>query len=157
MERLFKTQLFLIEEYLFSNIVLVSMTGSWSFFSFCFFIPSFFLFPSDFLSLYLSIYLPTYISPIDSSIIYSTYKYPIHIQKSTENIFIYLYLIYLYSCYPKTVSALLVTQSSYLYLQNHCRWWLQPWNWKTLTPWKLWPTSIACSKAETLLCQQRSV
>ena len=21
-------------------------------------------------------------------------------------------------------------------LQNHCRWWLQPWNWKTLTPWK---------------------
>ena len=21
-------------------------------------------------------------------------------------------------------------------LQNHCRWWLQPWNWKTLTRWK---------------------
>ena len=21
-------------------------------------------------------------------------------------------------------------------LQNHCRWWLQQWNWKTLTPWK---------------------
>ena len=21
-------------------------------------------------------------------------------------------------------------------LQNHCRWWLQPWNWKTLSPWK---------------------
>ena len=21
-------------------------------------------------------------------------------------------------------------------LQNHCRWWLQPWNQKTLTPWK---------------------
>ena len=21
-------------------------------------------------------------------------------------------------------------------LQNHCRWWLQPWSWKTLTPWK---------------------
>ena len=20
-------------------------------------------------------------------------------------------------------------------LQNHCIWWLQPWNWKTLTPW----------------------
>ena len=20
--------------------------------------------------------------------------------------------------------------------QKHCRWWLQPWNWKTLTPWK---------------------
>ena len=21
-------------------------------------------------------------------------------------------------------------------LQNHCRWWLQPWNEKMLTPWK---------------------
>ena len=21
-------------------------------------------------------------------------------------------------------------------LQNHSRWWLQPWNWKTFTPWK---------------------
>jgi len=21
-------------------------------------------------------------------------------------------------------------------LQNHCRWWLQLWNWKTLAPWK---------------------
>ena len=21
-------------------------------------------------------------------------------------------------------------------LLNHCRWWLQPWNWKTLVPWK---------------------
>ena len=21
-------------------------------------------------------------------------------------------------------------------LQNHCRWWLQPWNWKILAPWK---------------------
>ena len=21
-------------------------------------------------------------------------------------------------------------------LQNHCRWWLQPWNQKMLTPWK---------------------
>jgi len=21
-------------------------------------------------------------------------------------------------------------------LQNHCKWWLQPWNEKTLTPWK---------------------
>ena len=21
-------------------------------------------------------------------------------------------------------------------LQNHCRWWMQPWNWKMLTPWK---------------------
>ena len=24
----------------------------------------------------------------------------------------------------------------FLGLQNHCRWWLQPWNKKTLTPWK---------------------
>ena len=24
----------------------------------------------------------------------------------------------------------------FLGLQNHCRWWLQPWNLKTLTPWK---------------------
>ena len=29
--------------------------------------------------------------------------------------------------------------SGWLYfwgLQNHCRWWLQPWNYKMLTPWK---------------------
>ena len=24
----------------------------------------------------------------------------------------------------------------FLGLLNHCRWWLQPWNWKTLAPWK---------------------
>ena len=24
----------------------------------------------------------------------------------------------------------------FLGLQNHCRWWLQPWNWNTLAPWK---------------------
>ena len=24
----------------------------------------------------------------------------------------------------------------YFGLQHHCRWWLQPWNWKTLAPWK---------------------
>ena len=24
----------------------------------------------------------------------------------------------------------------FLGLQNHCRWWLQPWNEKILTPWK---------------------
>ena len=24
----------------------------------------------------------------------------------------------------------------FLGLQNHCRWWLKPWNWRTLTPWK---------------------
>ena len=27
-------------------------------------------------------------------------------------------------------------QTLFLGLQNHCRWWLQPWNKKTLTPWK---------------------
>ena len=24
----------------------------------------------------------------------------------------------------------------FFWLQNHCRWWLQPWNLNTLTPWK---------------------
>ena len=24
----------------------------------------------------------------------------------------------------------------FLGLQNHCRWWLQPWNWEKLAPWK---------------------
>ena len=28
------------------------------------------------------------------------------------------------------------TVSDFSGLQNHCRWWLQPWNEKTLTPWK---------------------
>ena len=27
-------------------------------------------------------------------------------------------------------------QSYFLGLQNHSRWWLQPWNWKTLASWK---------------------
>ena len=26
--------------------------------------------------------------------------------------------------------------ASFFGLQNHCRWWLQPWNEKMLTPWK---------------------
>ena len=29
-----------------------------------------------------------------------------------------------------------VSDFTFLGLQNHCRWWLQPWNWKMLTPWK---------------------
>ena len=29
-----------------------------------------------------------------------------------------------------------VSDFSFLWLQNRCRWWLQPWNYKTLTPWK---------------------
>ena len=29
------------------------------------------------------------------------------------------------------------TVSDFIFwLQNHCRWWLQPWNEKTLAPWK---------------------
>ena len=44
-------------------------------------------------------------------------------------------------------------------LQNHCRWWLQPWNLKMLAPWKeSYDQPRQCiKKAETLLCQQRSV
>ena len=29
-----------------------------------------------------------------------------------------------------------VSDFTFFGLQNHCRWWLQPWNYKTLTPWK---------------------
>ena len=29
-----------------------------------------------------------------------------------------------------------VSRIYFLGLQNHCRWWLQPWNWKLLAPWK---------------------
>ena len=42
-------------------------------------------------------------------------------------------------------------------LQNHCRWWLQPWKDTYSLEEKLWATKIAYSKAETLLCQQRSI
>ena len=38
-------------------------------------------------------------------------------------------------------------------LQNHCRWWLQPWTYKTLTPWKKsydQPRSILKSSSITL-------
>ena len=31
---------------------------------------------------------------------------------------------------------LIQCQAFFLGLQNHCRWWLQPWKGKTLTPWK---------------------
>ena len=27
-------------------------------------------------------------------------------------------------------------QTLFFGLQNHCRWWLQPWNYRTLAPWK---------------------
>ena len=29
-----------------------------------------------------------------------------------------------------------VSDFTFAGLQNHCRWWLQPWNLKTLAPWK---------------------
>ena len=35
-------------------------------------------------------------------------------------------------------------------LQNHCRWWLQPWNQKTLTPWKK-----TCDKPRQHIKEQR--
>ena len=37
-------------------------------------------------------------------------------------------------------------------LQNHCRWWLQPWNEKTLAPWKKAMTNL-----DSIFCQQRSI
>ena len=40
----------------------------------------------------------------------------------------------------------------------HCRWWLQPWNEKTLTPWKeSYDQPRQHIKKQTLLCQQRSI
>ena len=36
--------------------------------------------------------------------------------------------------YGETVETVL--DFIFFWLQNHCRWWLQPWNEKTLTPWK---------------------
>ena len=42
----------------------------------------------------------------------------------------------------------------FLGLQNNCGWWLQPWNWKTLAPWKKSydkPRSILKSRDITLL------
>ena len=42
-------------------------------------------------------------------------------------------------------------------LQNHCRWWLQPWNKKMLAPWKKsYDQPRQHIKKQTLLCQQRS-
>ena len=36
--------------------------------------------------------------------------------------------------YGETVET--VSDFNFLELQNHCRWWLQPWNWETFAPWK---------------------
>ena len=38
----------------------------------------------------------------------------------------------------------------FLGLQNHCRWWLQPWNSKTLAPWKK-----SCDKPRQCIKKQR--
>ena len=43
-------------------------------------------------------------------------------------------------------------------LQNHCRWWQQPWNKKTLAPWKKSYDQLEQHiKKQTLLCQQKSI
>ena len=43
----------------------------------------------------------------------------------------------------------------FLGLQNHCRWWLQPWNLKMLTPWKeSYDQPRQHIKKQTLPCQQ---
>ena len=47
----------------------------------------------------------------------------------------------------------------FLGFQNHCRWWMQPWNWKSLAPSKKsydQPKQLI-KKAVSLLCQQLSV
>ena len=43
-------------------------------------------------------------------------------------------------------------------LQNHCRWWLQPWNYKMLIPWKeSYDQPRQHIQKQRLLCQQKSV
>ena len=43
-------------------------------------------------------------------------------------------------------------------LQNHCRWWLQPWNWKQLASWKKIMTNLdSILKSRNIICQQRSI
>ena len=42
--------------------------------------------------------------------------------------------------------------------QNHCRWWLQSWNWKMLAPWKKsYDKPRQHIKKQTLFCWQRSI
>ena len=46
----------------------------------------------------------------------------------------------------------------FLGLQNHCGWWLQPWNYKALAPWKKsYDKSRQCIKKQRRHCWQRSV
>ena len=54
---------------------------------------------------------------------------------------------------PITFMANRWGNSGWLYfsgLQNHCRWWLQPWNEKTLTPWKESYDQPADARAKSL-------
>ena len=47
-------------------------------------------------------------------------------------------------------------QICFSWLQNHCRWWLQEWNWKMLTAWdKSSDKPRQHFKTETSLCWQR--
>ena len=48
-----------------------------------------------------------------------------------------------------------VTDFIFLGLQNHCRWWLQPWNEKTLAPWKKSYDNLEFSSAVQLWMTQR--
>jgi len=41
-----------------------------------------------------------------------------------------------YSPWGRKESDYWVTRHNMNRLQNHCRWWVQPWSWKTLAPWK---------------------
>ena len=46
----------------------------------------------------------------------------------------------------------------FLGLQNHCKWWLQPWNYKALAPWKKSYDQLRQHiKKQKLLCQQMSI
>ena len=49
--------------------------------------------------------------------------------------------------------ATMETVTDFIYLgglQYHCRWWLQPWSWKMLAPWKK-----SCDKARHFIKEQR--
>ena len=49
-------------------------------------------------------------------------------------------------------------QTLSLGLQNHCRWWLPPWSWKMLAPWKKSLTNLDNTlKNRDLLCWPRSI
>ena len=51
-----------------------------------------------------------------------------------------------------------VTDFLFLNLKNHYRWWLQPWNQKTTaSQQESYDKPRQCWKAETSLCQQRSI